>query len=278
MYKGYKKKSLDEKKKEVEILINNAQKRIEKIFDTPENMKEYLSFMTKFYNYSHNNIILIQEQFNGAIAVGSYAFWKEKGLQVNKGEKGIKILVPTRLGDRFENSKGEINLISKATKEEKLKIEKGELEVIEGRLVFKQGYVFDISQTNAKSSDLPKIFPNRWLDGDIENYKTLYKGLEKIALDNGIKIINPKQELGAAKGVSYILTKEVALNPRNSELQNFKTLIHELTHAKLHRADNYGEYTKNEKEFQAELTAYTVCSYFNIDTSEYSLRSNMPTR
>lgn len=60
MYKGYKRKSLDEKRKEVELLISNTQKRIEKIFDTPENMKEYLSFMTKFYNYFHNNIILMQ--------------------------------------------------------------------------------------------------------------------------------------------------------------------------------------------------------------------------
>ena len=30
-------------------------------------------------------------------------------------------------------------------------------------------------------------------------------------------------------------------------------------------------YTAAEKEFQAEMTAYTVSSYFGIDTSEYSL-------
>lgn len=67
MYKGYKKKSLDEKRKEVELLISNVQKRIEKIFDTPENMKEYFSFKIKFYSYSHNNIILMQEQSNGTV-------------------------------------------------------------------------------------------------------------------------------------------------------------------------------------------------------------------
>jgi len=95
--------------------------------------------------------------------------------------------------------------------------------------------------------------------------------MEAIAEKNGVKIIEPKQELGVAKGVSYTLTKEVALNPRNSELQNVKTLLHELAHAKLHTAETHMHYTAPEKEFQAEMTAYAVSSYFGIDTSEYSL-------
>ncbi|PWQ89219.1 hypothetical protein DKX15_15180, partial [Enterococcus faecium] len=119
-------------------------------------------------------------------------------------------------------------------------------------------HVFDLSQTNAKAEDLPRIFPNRWLDGSVTDYKSLYKGMEAIAEKNGVKIIEPKQELGAAKGVSYTLTKEVALNPRNSELQNVKTLLHELAHAKLHTAETHMNYTAPEKEFQAEMTAYAV--------------------
>ncbi|PHE81928.1 hypothetical protein COF81_31855, partial [Bacillus pseudomycoides] len=74
----------------------------------------------------------------------------------------------------------------------------------------------------------------RWLEGSEGDYKSLYKGMEAIAEKNGVEIVEPKQELGVAKGVSYTLTKEVALNPRNSELQNVKTLLHELAHAKLH--------------------------------------------
>lgn len=63
----------------------------------------------------------------------------------------------------------------------------------------------------------------------------------------------------------------VALNPRNSQLQNVKTLLHELAHAKLHTVTSINNYTKEEKEFQAEMTAFSVFYYFNIDTSEYSL-------
>ncbi len=272
MAKTYKRKLKEEKEKEVDELIEKANVGIEKSFTTPESLKEFLNYMSKFYNYSLRNTSLIQEQFSGALAVGSYAFWKEKGFTVNKGEKGIKILVPNRLSDYFINEKGEEVRLKDATKEEKKLIEQGEIEVRKGKLTFNQGYIFEVSQTNAKVEDLPKIFPGRWLEGEVKNYDLMYKAMENIAKKIGVKIIEPKDELGAVKGISYPVTKEVALNPRNTQLQNVKTLIHELTHAKLHTMETRDNYTTNEKEFQAEMAAYVVCSYFGLDTSEYSFR------
>ena len=272
MKKAYNKKSKEDKETEVNNLLEKANEGLEKCFTSPEHFKELISYMSKFYNYSFRNTFLIQEQFKGALAVGSYAFWKEKGFTVNKGEKGIKILVPNRLSDYFINSKGEEVKLSKATPEEKRLIEQGEIEVRKGKLIFNQGYVFEVSQTNAKAKDLPKIFPGRWLDGEVNNYDLMYKAMENIANKIGVRIIEPKEELGSVKGVSYPLTKEVALNPRNTQLQNVKTLIHELAHAKLHTMETRDNYTTNEKEFQAEMSAYAVCSYFGLDTSEYSFR------
>lgn len=272
MKKTYNEKSKEDKEREVNELLEKANEGIEKCFTSPEQFKELINYMSKFYNYSFRNTFLIQEQFEGALAVGSYAFWKEKGFTVNKGEKGIKILVPNRLSDYFINSKGEEVKLSKATPEEKRLIEQGEIEVRKGKLIFNQGYVFEVSQTNAKAEDLPKIFPGRWLDGEVKNYDLMYKSMENIAKKIGVRIIEPKGELGAVKGVSYPLTKEVALNPRNTQLQNVKTLIHELAHAKLHTMETRNNYTTNEKEFQAEMSAYVVCSYFGLDTSEYSFR------
>lgn len=272
MAKIYNKKSKEDKEIEVNNLLQKAKVGIENCLTTPEQLKELAIYMGKFHNYSLRNTLLIQEQFKGALAVGSYAFWKEKGFVVNKGEKGIKILVPNKLSDYFINSKGEEVKLSKATVEEKKLIEQGEIEVRKGKVIFNQGYVFEVSQTNARAEDLPKIFPNRWLDGEVNNYDLMYKAMENIAKKIGVKIIEPKAELGAVKGVSYPLTKEVALNPRNTQLQNVKTLIHELTHAKIHTMETRDNYTTNAKEFQAEMTAYVVCSYFGLDTSEYSFR------
>ncbi|MFE5392685.1 LPD25 domain-containing protein [Bacillus thuringiensis] len=275
MSKSYKKKyqtkSPEEKKEAVQALTKKMEKSVEGYFRTSGDLKEYLTFMAKFYHYSPSNISLIQSQFQGASAVGSFSFWKEKGFPVKKGEKGIKILVPNRTVAKFKDKDGTWKSVTKASEQEKKQIESKSVEVKPGRLYFAVGHVFDVSQTNAKAEDLPRIFPNRWLDGSVTEYKSLYKGMETIAKKNGVKIIEPKQELGVAKGVSYTLTKEVALNPRNSELQNVKTLLHELAHAKLHTAETRMNYTAPEKEFQAEMTAYAVSSYFGIDTSEYSL-------
>ncbi|PEK06707.1 LPD25 domain-containing protein [Bacillus toyonensis] len=275
MSKSYKKKyqtkSPEEKKEAVQALTKKMEKSVEGYFRTPGDLKEYLTFMAKFYHYSPSNISLIQSQFEGASAVGSFSFWKEKGFAVKKGEKGIQILVPNRTVAKFKDKEGAWKTVTKATEEEKKQIESKSVEMIPGRLYFAVGHVFEVSQTNAKAEDLPRIFPNRWLEGSVTDYKSLYKGMEAIAEKNGVKIIAPKSELGVAKGVSYPLTKEVALNPRNSELQNVKTLLHELAHAKLHTAETRMNYTAPEKEFQAEMTAYAVSSYFGIDTSEYSL-------
>ncbi|PEB57415.1 hypothetical protein COL28_23160 [Bacillus thuringiensis] len=275
MSKSYKKKyqtkSPEEKKEAVQALTKKMEKNVEGYFRTTGDLKEYLTFMAKFYHYSPSNISLIQSQFQGASAVGSFSFWKEKGFPVKKGEKGIKILVPNRTVAKFKAKDGTWKSVTKASEQEKKQIESKSVEVKPGRLYFAVGHVFDVSQTNAKAEDLPRIFPNRWLEGSVTDYQSLYKGMEAIAEKNGVKIIEPKQELGVAKGVSYTLTKEVALNPRNSELQNVKTLLHELAHAKLHTAETRMNYTAPEKEFQAEMTAYAVSSYFGIDTSEYSL-------
>lgn len=264
----YKRKTWKEKKKEIEQLTKSMEEQIKHYFIDHENIKEYLNFMAKFHNYSLNNTLLIMQQFPGAEAVGSFKFWKDKGFTVKKGEKGIKVLVPKKT-TYFKRDNKEVQL-KFATEEEKEKIKNNEIATY-SRTFFDIGHVFDVSQTNAKAKDLPKIFPNRWLEGNVENYDIMYQAFEKVAEKHEIKIVKPYNELGTAKGVSYTLRKEVALNPRNSQLQNIKTLAHELAHAVLHNVETHDKYTREEMEFQAEMVAYTVSSYFGIDTTEYTL-------
>ena len=44
-----------------------------------------------------------------------------------------------------------------------------------------------------------------------------------------------------------------------------------MAHAKLHTKDTRENYTREEKEFQAEMVAYTMGQYFGLDTSDYSI-------
>lgn len=282
----FKRKSFADKKKEIDKLAADRNEQVQNYFKSPEDMKEYLSFMSKFYNYSVRNSTLIQKQFRGAEAVGSFNFWKSEGFQVQKGEKGISILVPAPF-KTFDRKKGEtterVNL-KDATPAEKAAIDRGEIKTKEW-MAYAKGNVFDVSQTNATADDLPKVFPNKWLDGKVENYEEMFQSMKKLGEDMGVETMpRPMEELGVAKGAYVEFTKQneegemvkgrgIELNPRNSELQNVKTMIHELAHADLHSSDSKGhDRTHPEKEFQAEMTAYTVASHFNLDTSDYSLQ------
>ncbi|TFJ91535.1 LPD25 domain-containing protein [Lentibacillus salicampi] len=274
-----KRKTLEQKKEEVKDLTTKMNDAIDYYFESPEQMNVLMAFMLKFYHYSPKNAALIRSQFEGAQAVGSYNFWKEKGFQVQKGEKALKVLVPNKTALKFKTAEGKWKNIKYATEQEKERIDKGELEQRKSQLYFSTGNVFDISQTNAKESDLPEIFPNKWMEGDVANYKTILGSMHRIGDKLDVTIGEPFDELGTAKGAFYHSVHDknnghIGLNPRNGELQNVKTLLHELAHAKLHNPKNeeYRAMLAEEKEFQAEMTAYAIASYFDIDTSDYSLR------
>ena len=274
---AYNKRQQKTRQDKVKEATNKMQESIENYFTTPEQLKEYLSFMGQFYTYSPRNSTLIYNQFRGAEAVGSFKFWKEKGFSVQKGEKGIEILTPNKTVHKFKDSNDKWKNIKYATVDEREKVKNGDLEERKPRLYFTIGHVFDVSQTNASANDLPEIFPNRWLEGNVKSYKTMMKSYKEIAENMNVTVGSPLSELGSAKGAFYHgLDNEtrghIGLNPRSSQLQNVKTMAHELAHAKLHHGSKGFKLSDAEKEFQAEMVAYTVNDYFGIDTSEYSLK------
>lgn len=257
------------KEEKIKMLIQNAEESIDNCFNTEEDLKTYLTFMSKFHEYSYHNAIMIQTQFPGALAVGSYQFWKEQGFHVKRGEKGISILVPLVRKTRFVDEDGNIKSLEEANPTELKMIEQGKLNTFSNRVSFKTSYVFDVSQTNATPDDLPKLFPNKWLDGNVENYERIFSILHSYAKTLGYEVYMANDEMGATKGVAYHKAKNIILNHRNSQVQNVKTLVHEIAHALLHPDS---ELSRDKKEFQAEMTAYSVCGYFGIDTSDYSFQ------
>lgn len=279
----YSRKTSEEKKQEVKELSEKAFAQIESYTSSPDDLLEYADFLSRFHSYSLNNMSLIENQFSGARAVASFKDWKDHGYSVNKGEKGIEILSYTPI-TLFKDSQGETKQLSAATKTEKESIKRGEIPT--RRIpAFKKGHVFDVSQTNAPIEDLPKIFPNRQYNFQVEegnNAAHLKKGIEALAKEMNIEIRDMKQskfgysELGAAKGI-YLenpldSSHEILLNSRNTETQNLATSIHELAHRRLHHmGSEYDSFDTPTKEFQAELTSYIVCKHYGMDTSEKAI-------
>lgn len=66
----------------------------------------YLRTMSKFHNYSVNNVMLIHMQKPDATRVAGFNKWKDAfGRSVKKGEKGIKIIAPTPIKKKIEKEK-----------------------------------------------------------------------------------------------------------------------------------------------------------------------------
>src|SRR5699024_747802 len=129
-----KKKTSEQKREEIKELTKTMNESIASYFKTPEQMAEQLEFMMQFYHYSLRNTALIQGQFSGAQAVGSYKFWQEKGFQVQKGENAIEILVPNKTQPKFKDDNGKWKGIKYATAQEKERMKSGELEKKEGKM------------------------------------------------------------------------------------------------------------------------------------------------
>lgn len=81
--------------KQMQEITDKLEQGVQDVF-TSENYARYLKTMSKFHNYSLNNIILIAMQKPDASLIAGYQAWKKlHGRQVMKGEKGIKILAPS---------------------------------------------------------------------------------------------------------------------------------------------------------------------------------------
>ena len=127
-----------------------------------------------------------------------------------------------------------------------------------------------MSQTEGR--ELPSLSTNE-LTGDVEQYGDFFTALEKTS---PVPIGFEKIE-GTAHGYYHLEEKRIAIDEGMSELQNLKTAIHEIAHAKLHDIDlnapQEGQPDRPDRrtrEVQAESIAYTVCQHYGLDTSDYS--------
>ena len=132
---------------------------------------------------------------------------------------------------------------------------------------FRVATVFDISQTYG--DPLPELDTPE-LMGSVENFGIF---MEAIGMVSPAPMRYAEIE-GDAKGYYSNANKEIVIQEGMSEKQTMKTAVHEVTHAMCHDRDvmeELGE-KKNQmtREVEAESVAFTVCSYFGLDTSDYS--------
>jgi hypothetical protein len=160
---------------QIKDITDKLEQGIKDLFES-ERFKEYLRTMSKFYNYSFNNTLLIAMQKPDATLIAGYTAWQKNfQRQVSKGERGIKILAPAPYKAKVEQDKLDPTT-QKPVLDHDGNPQKETVEVV--RPAFKVVSVFDVSQTSGK--ELPDITVDE-LSGNVENYKAFFSALESIS-------------------------------------------------------------------------------------------------
>jgi len=110
---------------------------------------------------------------------------------------------------------------------------------------FRAAYVFDVSQTEGQ--ELPE-FSER-VSGNAGEYRDR---LVDFVIAQGIAL-EFKESIAPALGMSY--GGKIALLPGQASAEEFSTLVHELAHEMLHKAERRTATTKTLRETEAEAVA-----------------------
>ncbi len=248
---------------QVRKITEQLEQGVKELFES-QKYKDYLTTMSKFHSYSHNNVLLIFQQKPDASLIAGYSAWKtEHGRQVRKGSKAIKILAPAPY--RAKVNRDKINPdTNKPVLDENGNPVKENVEV--QKLAFKVVSVFDVSDTEGR--ELPSAGVSE-LMGDVERYEDFFEALKRTC---PVPIEFDTISSGA-KGYFSLTENRIVINKGMRQVQTIKTIIHEISHQRLHSGDNpdHGkDKPRSSKEVEAESVAYTVCQHYGIDTSDYS--------
>ena len=216
-----------------EIIAANVKSLIEQLeAGHSDALTAYLDAMSRFHNYSFGNVLEIARQRPSASRVAGMYAWNQLGRRVKKGEKGIRILAPI------------IGIKRKSDEEAEKDITKQNTRVLVG---FRNPYVFDVEQT--EGADLPAM---REIYGDLgENHDRLLSFIDR----QGIELVFT-EKIAPALGMSY--GGRIAILPGQSKDETFATLVHELAHEMLHKAERRTATTKVVRETEAEAIAFVV--------------------
>ena len=216
-----------------EIIAANVKCLIEQLeAGHSDALTAYLNAMSRFHNYSFGNVLEIARQRPTATRVAGMYAWNQLGRRVKKGEKGIRILAPI------------IGIKRKKAEEAEKDITKQNTAVLVG---FRNAYVFDVAQTDG--AELPEM---EHAYGEVgEDRDRLLSFIER----QGIELVFT-ENIAPAMGVSY--GGRIAILPGQSEAEEFATLVHEVAHELLHKAERRTTTTKVVKETEAEAVAFVV--------------------
>ncbi len=210
-----------------------------------EGLTAYLTAMGRFHNYSLGNILEIARQCPTATRVAGMYAWNQLNRRLKKGSKGIRILAPM------------FDVRKKKDTEAAKDITQQNRPTLVG---FRSVYVFDVAMI--EGAPLPELSSE--ITGEVGEYHERLLDFivaQKIALEF-------KESIAPALVLSY--GGKIVLLPGQTRAEEFSTLIPELAHEMLHKAERRTATTKTVRETEAEAIAFVVSQTIGLNAGHAS--------
>jgi antirestriction protein ArdC len=205
--------------------------------------REYLDVMSKFWRYSYHNQLLIYWQCKHASHVAGFAKWRTLGRRIRRGSKAIKILAP------FVRKLKEVDPSTQQ-------------EVEKALTLFHPVSVFDISQTQGRP------LPDVSITVNGHTHQELLTKLVQFCNGRGIKL--SFEDLGVNSAYGYSQGGKIVVSCKESVNSQVNILLHEIAHEVLHKEKERKEMSKQQREIQAEGTAYVVGKHFGLEAKSFN--------
>jgi len=261
-----------ERKKKYGEIIHNALEQVGDIAESDATsersqaiIKSLLTASSKFHNYSFWNSAMIAIMKPMASYVASQDNWKRMGRVPKIGATQIPIMFPI---------KGK-----EITEEDKRNLTKQEL-ASKGRTRFGYGSALAYEDTEPIPGWISKsgkykangpFEPPVWkIDSNeaTEWLSNLYEASYNWATKE--KKFRIESETMETAGGYASLGGKIALNNKSEGIVKVKTLFHEIAHQLIHFDPEFSrqDSTREDRETDAESTAYVVCSHYHIESKD----------
>lgn len=269
------KKTAEDRKAEAAELHAQIAAKVETLANGDEWMN-YLRFMSGFHKYSLNNVMLMWSQAHIAgrempSLVAGFGQWQDKGYQVRKGEKGMRIFAFSKkmLRDAEGNP---------------VRDENGKIRY---RVYFPVVSVFDITQTDPvteafttyKGKKVPVAQPLVGFDPELlvgDDVLGLRDRVAEFVKAHGWSFEVEAVDGGANGYTTVDGSKRVVVDVNLDPAQQAKTALHEAAHMLLHANKEDGQVNPEAPtnravlELEAESVAYVAGKILGLDTEQYS--------
>jgi hypothetical protein len=231
--------------------------------------RAWLRTAARFHQYSFLNTLLIHAQRPDATHVAGYRVWQSLGRQVDKGQRGIRILAPIVRRTELDH-KQQVQAPPPDTP-----ARPGPARTVVG---FRPAYIWDVAQTSGKALAAP---PPRAPAVTGQAPAGLWDALAAQVARAGFGI-RVQTLPGTMDGLTDFAARLVTIDPATDDAHRVVTLAHELAHIRLH--DPFAASTdarptservatgkcRGDQEVEAESVAYLVATVHGIDTADYT--------